>query len=186
MRVPDWMWVHFMAWRKTWNPTSFLAVWGAFVSTGTLRWTLRKDLRDNSDIRVEASLRRFGSRGLNGRRFMASPALNMQGLCDRLYVVISVTNVGRRKMQWAGWGGEYRERVVGQDKFQVSPQDLPHILEEQAHPVERAFLDPQFVNGNVRRLFIWDPAGRRWYVSRRNLRTLLADIKKFATDQPRI
>ncbi len=186
MRVPDWMWVHFMAWQKTWNPTSFLAVWGAIVSTVTLLWTLRRDLRDNSDLRVEASLRRFGSRDLDRRRFMASPALNMQGLDDRLYVVISVTNVGRRKIQWAGWGGEYRERVNGRDKFQISPQDLPRILEEQAHHVEWAFLDPQLVNGNVRRLFIWGVAGRKWYVSRRNMRTLLADIQKFATDQPRI
>ena len=117
---------------------------------------------------------------------MASPALNMQGLDDRLYVVISVTNVGRRKIQWAGWGGEYRERGNGRDKFQISPQDLPRILEEQAHHVEWAFLDPQLVNGNVRRLFIWGVAGRKWYVSRRNMRTLLADIQKFATDQPRI
>ncbi len=186
MRVPDWMWVHFMAWQKTWNPTSFLAVWGAIVSTGTLLWTLRKDLRDSSDIRVEVSLRRFGPLGKDGKRLTASPAANIQGLGDQLDVVMPVTNVGRRKIQWAGWGGEYRERVNGRDKFQISPQDLPRILEEQAHHVEWAFLDPQLVNGNVRRLFIWGVAGRKWYVSRRNMRTLLADIQKFATDQPRI
>lgn len=106
--------------------------------------------------------------------------MNIQGLDDKLYVVMSVTNVGRRKMRWTGWGGKYRSRVRGKEGFLVSPLHLPHTLDEQEYLDEWTLLDQQFVDGNVKRLYIWDVAGRNWYVSRRNMRALQVDIKKFA------
>jgi hypothetical protein len=180
MKALDWLWQLFLAWYKTWNLTTFFAVWGAVVSTGTALWALRKDLRDKPDIRVKASLRCIGFRDGDGAPYMANPSMNIQGLDDKLYVVISVTNVGRRKMRWTGWGGKYCSQVNGKEGFLVSPFHLPHTLDEQEHLDEWTLLDQQFVDGNVKRLYIWDVAGRNWYVSRRNMRALQADIKKFA------
>jgi hypothetical protein len=37
-------------------------------------------------------------------------------------------------------------------------------------------LDKQFVNGNVKRLYIWDGAGHEWSASREDMKMLAADI----------
>lgn len=180
MRELDWWWLQFLAWHKTWNFTTFLAAWGAVISTGTALWTIRKDLRDKPDIRVRASLRCIGFRDGDHAPYMANPSINIEGLDDKLYIVMSVTNVGRRKMRWKGWGGKYREQVNGKDGFLVSALHLPHTLDEQEHLDEWTLLDQHFVDGKVKRLYIWDVADRTWYVSRRNMRKLQADIEKFA------
>jgi hypothetical protein len=122
----------------------------------------------------------IGFRDGDGALYMANPSMNIQELDDKLYIVMSVTSVSRRKMRWTGWGGKYRNQVNGKNGFLVSPLHLAHTLDEQEHLDEWTLLDPQFVDENVKRLNIWDVAGRNWYVSRRNMRTLQADIKKFA------
>jgi hypothetical protein len=40
-------------------------------------------------------------------------------------------------------------------------------------------LDKQFVNGNVKRLYIWDGAGHEWSASREDMKMLAADIDKY-------
>jgi hypothetical protein len=62
---------------------------------------------------------------------MADPGMNIAGMGDQLYVVVSVTNIGRRRMRWKGWGGKYRKPVNGKDGFVVSARFLPKMLEEQ-------------------------------------------------------
>lgn len=168
-------------WFETWNLTTFLAVWGAVVSTGTAVWAVRKDLLDKSRIKVRARLRCIGLRDGDGAPYTASPGMNIEGMDDRLYVVISVTNVGRRRMRWTGWGGKYKEPVNGKDGFLVSARFLPHTLEEQEHLDEWTDLNQQFVNGNVKRLYIWDVAGKEWDVPQKDLEELAADIRKYAS-----
>jgi hypothetical protein len=83
-------------------------------------------------------------------------------------------------MRWLGYGGRYRRPVNGKGGFTVSARHLPKILEEQEAFDEFTGLDEQFVNGNVKKLYIWDGAGNEWKVSRKDLKQLLADAKKYA------
>jgi hypothetical protein len=165
---------------KTWNLTTFLAVWGAVLSSATTVWSVRKDLRDRAKIKVKASLRCIGRRDEDDAPYMANPGMNLRGMSDQLFVVVSVTNLGRRRMRWTGWGGKYKEPVNGRDGFIVSARFLPKALEEQEHLDEWTDLDRQFVDGNVKRLYIWDVAGKEWDVSEADMKKLAADIAKYA------
>jgi len=171
-------------WFISWNTTAFLAVWGALLSTATAGWTLYKDLRDKAKIRLTVRLRCLGQREGDGAYYMADPGMNLTGMSDQLHVVASVTNVGRRRMRWKGGGGEYHKPVNGKNSFLVSARFLPKMLEEQESLDEWTDLDKQFVNGNVKRLYIWDGAGHEWSASRKDMKMLAADIKKYA-DAPK-
>jgi hypothetical protein len=48
-----------------------------------------------------------------------------------LFIVVSVINIGRRRMRWKGLGGTYRTPVNGRKTFIVNARNLPKILEEQ-------------------------------------------------------
>jgi hypothetical protein len=54
------------------------------------------------------------------------------------------------------------------------------MLEEQEAHDEFTDLDVQFINDNVKRLYIWDAAGGEWSVSRKDMKRLLADAKKYS------
>jgi hypothetical protein len=110
-------------WFKTWSLTTILAVWGAVVSTATAIWSIRKDLRDKVKVKVTASLRCIGFREGDGQPYMANPGMNIAGMSDRLYVVVSVANVGRRRVRWTGWGGKYKKPVNGKDGFTLKAAD---------------------------------------------------------------
>ena len=97
--------------------------------------------------------------------------------------MVSVVNVGRRPMRWKGLGGKYRRGGANGGKgLLVSARHLPHTLEEQEqHDEFFDFEEPfshELANGRVKRLFIWDVAGREWSVPRRDMKKLVAEAKK--------
>ena len=157
---------------------TFLAVWGAILSSITFGWTLYRDLRDKAKIRVTASLKRIGKQKEDGAPYAVEPSLNIRGLGGELYVLVSVVNVGRRRMNWNGWGGSYRAAVDGKKSFVVSARALPKILEEQESHSEFTGVEKQFGTGNVKSIQIWDGAGRKWHIPRSDIKKLQADIKK--------
>jgi hypothetical protein len=163
---------------------TFLAVWGAVLSTITVMWTVYKDVHDRSKIKVTAKLRRIGQREVDGQGYAAAPHLNIRGLGDELYVVVSVMNVGRRPMNWKGWGGTYRNPVNGERSFVVSARELPKILGEQDEHSEFTFVEKEIGTGNVEGIQVWDGGGRQWHVSKKDMKQLLADIKQYATPPP--
>lgn len=160
--------------------TAFLAVWGAILSSITFGWTLYRDMRDKPKIKVTAQIRRIGQREGDGQWYAAEPSMNIQGLSDQLYIVVTVTNVGRRRMNWQGWGGIYRTPVNGHSTFLVSARDLPKILEEQEQHSEFTGVDKQIGTGNLKGIKVWDGAGRKWHISRKKMKKLLLDIEKYA------
>ena len=150
------------------------------MSSITFGWTLYRDLRDKAKVRVTARVRRIGQRDGDGVFFSIEPGLNVAGASEQLFVVVSVMNVGRRRMRWLGYGGRFRKPVNGKNGFTVSARFLPKILEEQEAFDEFTELDAQFTNGNVKKLYIWDGAGGEWHVSRKELKKLISDAKKYA------
>jgi len=160
--------------------TAFLAVWGAILSSITFGWTLYRDLRDRAKVKLTASVRRIGRREGDGAYFAIEPGQNIAGASEELFVVVSVVNVGRRPIRWKGLGGYYHKPVNGKGGFVVSARFLPKMLEEQEAHDEFTNLDAQFINDNVKRLYIWDAAGGEWSVSRKDMKKLLADANKYA------
>lgn len=160
--------------------TTFLAVWGAILSSITFGWTLYRDLRDRAKVRISARLRLIGQRDGDGAFFAAAPNLNIEQAGDVLYIVVTVVNIGRRRMRWQGLGGTMRKAVDSKKGFLVSARFLPKILEEQEAHDEFFLLDERFVNDNVKRLYIWDGVGGEWDVSRGDLEKIVADAKKYA------
>ena len=170
---------HLFEWIKVVNMTAFLAVWGAILSSITFGWTLYKDLRDKAKIKLSAQLRIIGEREGDGAPFVAAPHLNIQGAGDQLFIVVSVINIGRRRMRWKGLGGTYRTPVNGRQTFIVSARNLPKIREEQEALDEIAELNQEIVDGNLKGIYIWDGSGRIWRVPRKEIKQLKADIEKY-------
>ncbi len=162
--------------------TKFLAVWGAILSSITFGWTLYRDLRDRAKLKIKAELRRIGQREGDGAFFTSAPDVPVQA-SQKLFVVVSVVNVGRRPLRWKGLGGTYRHAVSGRKGFLISARYLPKSLQEQEQHDEFFDFEPPFdqelASGHVKRIYIWDVAGREWSVSRRDLKKLVADAKKY-------
>lgn len=167
-----------LSWTK-FSLTTLLAVWGAILSSIVFGWNLYRDLLDRAKIKLSVEVRRIGVRE-DGKFFSIEPGLNIAGASEALFVVISVVNVGRRRMRWKGAGGHYKHPVNGKSSFVLSARFLPKSLEEQEAHDEFTELTEEFINGNVKHLFIWDVAGRKWSVSRRDMKNLVADAKKYS------
>jgi hypothetical protein len=164
---------------RTFSLTTFLAVWGAILSSIVFGWTLYRDLRDRAKIMLTAEVRRLAQRE-DGKYFTIAPDQEIAGQSEALFVVISVVNVGRRRMCWKGAGGYYKHPVNGKNAFVLTPRYLPKVLEEQEAHDELTELDSEFIRGNIKQLYVWDVAGRQWSVSRRDLKRLGADARKYS------
>jgi hypothetical protein len=160
--------------------TSVLAVYGSLLASFTLGWTLYRDLRDRARIRLSAQVKRIGTRA-DGSLITVDPSQEMPGLSKQLYLVISVANIGRRPVRWSGAGGNYITPVNGKNMFVLSARHLPKMLEEQEAHDEYTELVKPFIEGNVKCLCVWDAGGRTWNVSRRDMKQIQKDGKKYST-----
>jgi hypothetical protein len=160
------------------NLTKFLAAWGAILSTFGLGWTLYRDLLDRAKLQISAKVRRL-ARGLDGRYFAVAPDLPVQA-ADQLFVVMSVVNVGRRPVMWQGWGGKYHKREPEGTAFFIVGQSLPKMLQEGESHSEMTELNDDLkpASDNVKKLYVWDPAGREWALSRKQLKKLKEEARK--------
>lgn len=160
------------------NLTKFLAAWGAVLATFTLGWTIYRDLLDRAKLQLSARVRRI-ARGLDGKYFAVTPSIKVQAATDKLFVVMTVVNVGRRPVMWEGWGGKYHRRQNGKTAFFIVGQDLPKMLQEGHSHSEMTELgdDLEPASDNVKRLYIWDPAGNEWALSRRQLKKLKKEAR---------
>jgi hypothetical protein len=166
------------SWTKSFSLTTLLAVWGAILSSFVFGWNLYRDWLDRPRIKLSAEVRRIGQR-VDGKYFSVEPGQDIAGISEALFIVISVVNVGRWRMRWKGAGGHYRHPVNGKSAFVLSARFLSITLEEQEGHDEFTELTKEFTNGNIRRFLIWDVAGRKWHLSRRNIKRLAVDAKKY-------
>lgn len=157
--------------------TDVLAAYGAILASVGFGWSLYRDLLDRARLQMDANVRRI-VQSTDGKRYVVRPDSGIAGVSAQLFVVLDVANVGRRPVKWMGWGGKYHKRVNGKDSFAVVPVALPKMLDEGENHSE--FTDSLDVAGeNVKRLFIWDASGRHWNLSRRGLRELKSEARKF-------
>lgn len=156
--------------------TEFLAAWGAILSTLGMGWTLYRDLLDHAKLQLSAGVRRIAS-GDDGKYYSVAPKAPVQPISEKLFVVMTVVNVGRRPVMWQGWGGKYRD---GKPGFQIVGQGLPKMLQEGESHDEIAELegDVNPISENVRKLYVWDAAGRKWSLSRKQLKKLKREARE--------
>ena len=160
------------------NLTKFLAAWGALLGTFGLGWTLYRDLLDRAKLQVSAKVRRIG-RSADGRYYAIAPNLNI-GAPEKLFVVMTVVNVGRRPVMWQGWGGKYHKREADGTGFTIIPQNLPKMLQEGEVHNELTALEADLgpVSENVKKFYMWDVSGREWKLSRKQLRELKLEARR--------
>jgi hypothetical protein len=158
--------------------TKFLAAWGAILATFGLGWTLYRDLLDRAKLQVSAKVRRIG-RSTDGKYYAVAPKLQVEA-SEKLFVVMSVVNVGRRPVMWQGWGGKYHKREAEGTAFFIVGQNLPKMLQEGESHSELTALDNDLkpASENVRKLYIWDASGREWALSKKQLRKLKEEARK--------
>jgi hypothetical protein len=158
--------------------TGFLAVYGAILSSIGFGWNLYRDLLDRPKLKISANVRRL-ARGVDGKGFAVKPDLQVQGASVDLFVVMSVVNVGRRPVQWEGWGGKYFKPVHDRDGFVVIGRDLPKMLKEGETHAEFSLLEDDLrpANDNVKSLMVWDSYGKNWKLSKRELKKLRAEAR---------
>jgi hypothetical protein len=158
--------------------TKFLAAWGAIVSTFGMGWTLYRDLLDRAKLQVTCAVRRI-TRGADGKYFAVDPNLPVQA-SEQLYVVMNVVNIGRRPVMWQGWGGRYHEREEEGTAFFIVGSNLPMMLQEGQSHSEMTPLEDNLkpASENVRQLYMWDPSGKEWSLSRKELKRLKLAARK--------
>ena len=155
--------------------TRFLALWGAILSSIGLGWNLYRDLHDRAKLKVSAGIKRFVT-GADGRAFAIAHNLPVEGVSNQAYVVISMTNVGRRPAMVKGWGGRYRNPVNGKRAFTIIGIDLPKMLKEGEYHFE--YTDNfNAVGENVKSLYVWDSSGKEWRLPKRELENLKQEVR---------
>ncbi|HYB61419.1 MAG TPA: hypothetical protein VEH50_08065 [Methylomirabilota bacterium] len=114
----------------------------------------------------------------DGKWYAVAPDLQVAGASAQLYVVICVTNIGRRPVQWMGWGAKLRKAKDGKSSFVMIPHMLPRVLKEGDWHSEYTD-DLSLVDDNTKKITIWDSSGKCWYLSRRSLNELRKESKQF-------
>jgi hypothetical protein len=136
--------------------TTFLAIWGAVVSTIAIVWNVRRDLVDRGKLRVVCY--RGGLRGGYGP---PDP---------KTYLVYNVTNVGRRPVIVTNLGGARNKKT----HFVISTRSpLPRTLQHGEYFMECS--DLSIMDEQPEALWAVDSLNRYWKFPRRALRRLIRE-----------
>jgi hypothetical protein len=136
--------------------TTFLAIWGAALSTIAIVWNIRRDLVDRGKLRV------ICYRGvLRGGEGLPDP---------KTYLVYNVTNIGRRPIIVTNIGGARTKEV----HFLVDTRGpMPRTLQQGEYFVECA--DVSILDEQPEALWAVDSLNRQWRISRKALRRLMRE-----------
>ncbi len=138
----------------------FLAVWGAILSTIALMWNLIRDSRDRGRLKIDAMI---------GKMYPDHT--------DRDYLVVTLTNVGKRPLLVKGWGAMKRKRACQPRGLLITPRGLPRMLRESEYHIEYSH-DFDILDEDIERIYAWDSSGKEWALSRRQLRGLREERHK--------
>ena len=136
--------------------TTFLAIWGAVVSTIAILWNIRRDIADRGKVRVLCYL---------GKVVGDIPP------DSRTHLVYNVTNVGRRTVVLTHIGGAIRK----DRHFMVSTRGpMPRTLQPGEFFLEYSH-DLSVLDEHPEALWAIDSIGNHWKISRKALGQLLSD-----------
>lgn len=139
--------------------TGFLAVWGAILSTIALVWNLIRGSRDRGRLKLDAMI---------GKMY--------PNHTDRNYLVVTLTNVGKRPLLVKGWGVMKGRSAPAPRGVFVSPHGLPRMLNESEYHIE--YTPELSILDEIARIYAWDSSGKEWDLSRKQLRRLREERHK--------
>ncbi len=88
--------------------TTFLAVWGALLSTALGGWTIFRDLRDRAKLQLDVMIGNV-----------------VPGDDKTDYLFITITNVGRRPVVIKSWAFHFEKREGRREFGGILPRGLP-------------------------------------------------------------
>mgnify|MGYP001221473257 CR=1 FL=1 len=140
--------------------TTLLAFYGTVVSTAVLVWNIVRDSKDRPKIRLEAMIGTI-----------------YPDHSEKDYLVLTMTNVGRRPVQIKGWYGLKKKTFEGPKGIMVVTQGLPRILNEsESHHEYCTYLS--LLDDQLKTLYVTDSAGRKWHLTKKQIRQLIKTKQK--------
>ncbi len=135
--------------------TMALALWGAVLSTLSILWNIRRDIRDRGGLRVHC--------------YVGTITYGLGAPDPQPKLVYTVTNIGRRAVVLSGIGGD----LVGQDKhFAIKPRGTwPKTLQPGEYHVDWTD-DLSILSESVTSLWAADSLGKHWRIPKRTLRAI--------------
>ncbi len=141
--------------------TALLAVWGAVLSSVAIIWNILRDTKDKGKLKLDAMIGKF-----------------YPDHTDKEYLVVTMTNVGRRPLLVKGWGGKEKGVPGGKKQYDyIIPVGLPRMLKEGEYHVE-VTPDLGILSSELEYICAWDSAGKEWKVSQKKLEELVDSAKK--------
>lgn len=138
------------------NPTTFLAIWGAIVSSIAIGWNFYRDLSDRGRLRVQCYIGKI-----------------IGGIGDSAtdYLIYSVTNTGKRPIMVINIGGRRHRRVGPYSGLIMVSRNLPKMLLPGEYVTEWTE-DLSFLNKDLLSLGAEDSLGNFWKCDKKSLRNL--------------
>jgi len=142
--------------------TPILALWGTVISTIALTWNILRGIQERKKIEVEANIGFF-----------------LPGDAERKVFYVTMTNVGRRPVFITGWGAlrKKKKSEKGKPGIFITARNLPKMLKESEYNIEYTE-DLTVFERNITRVQVWDSTGKKWKISRKNLKRLLKDASE--------
>jgi len=143
--------------------TPILAFWGSVRSTFALTWNIIRGLQERKKIKVEANIG-FILPGDDTKRKV---------------FYVTMTNVGRRPVFITGWSVLIKKKKTekGKPGIFIAPRNLPKMLKESDYNIEYTD-DLTVFKHNITGVQVWDSIGKKWKISRKNLKRLLKDASE--------
>lgn len=134
--------------------TGFLAVWGAILSTIALIWNFIRDSGDRGQLKIDAMIGKMHP-----------------DHTDRDYLVITLTNVGKRPLLLKGWGAMKRKGTRAPRGLLIVPEGLPRMLKESEYHIEWT-PELKILDEDTERIYAWDSSGKEWALTRNQMKRL--------------
>lgn len=138
--------------------TTFLAVWGAILSSFAIGWNFYRDLNERGRLRVSCYV---------GRMFD-----DVNGLDPNKYLIWNVTNIGRTPVCLTSIGGENNDGTA----FIAKNAKVPKILQPGEYVIE-SMNDFSVLNVKLKALTATDSIGRTFRAPRKQLKKLKNEYK---------
>ena len=142
------------------DATKLTAIYGALLSTIAVGWNVYRDFHDQARIKLSTTLGHIVKNG--DRTNIISHAFAIEKWPDRFKnaspsLFLTITNIGRRPV-------------------------IPKALKEGEYAVEHTD-DLSLLADDAKKIFAWDTTGKKWSLSRRELRKLQREVQSVKVDQ---
>jgi len=148
-----------------------LGIYGAIAATLTAGWNIHSGFRDRGRLKLELRVKRFERNSIGEE--IEKPVDCLEGTQLHLGVV----NTGRRPITVTAWRGVPRRPRSNDADIRFHEVMCRKLLNEteQCSLVSRDLVEA-FTAG-LRRMYVIDSSGRRWYVPRKHLRAIAEEIE---------